>query len=114
MFRNGGTHIEFVNNLVAGNWYFLPGVADNPDAHPDRYEMPIKPEFILEQQVQQIDLNVVAGDDPAWVCQSNVICGADVPCLMNIKGALGRMRADGRLDRDIRVMHIAQILDSRG
>ena len=77
MFRNGGTHIEFVNNLVAGNWYFLPGVADNPDAHPDRYEMPIKPEFILEQQVQQIDLNVVAGDDPAWVCQSNVICGAD-------------------------------------
>ena len=26
MFRNGGTHIEFVNNLVAGNWYFLPGV----------------------------------------------------------------------------------------
>ena len=45
---------------------------------------------------------------------ANVICGADVPCLMNIKGALGRMRADGRLDRDIRVMHIAQILDSRG
>lgn len=44
---------------------------------------------------------------------ANVICGADVPCLMNIKGALGRMRADGRLDRDIRVMHIAQILDSR-
>ena len=45
---------------------------------------------------------------------ANVICGADVPCLMNIKGALGRMRADGRLDRDIRVMYIAQILDSRG
>ena len=44
---------------------------------------------------------------------ANVICGADVPCLMNIKGALGRMRSDGRLDRDIRVMHIAQILDSR-
>ena len=32
---------------------------------------------------------------------------------MNIKGALGRMRSDGRLDRDIRVMHIAQILDSK-
>ena len=45
---------------------------------------------------------------------ANVVCGADVPCLLNIKGALGRMRSDGRLDRDIRVMHIAQILDSRG
>ncbi len=77
MFRNGGTHIEFVNNLVAGNWYFLPGVADNPDEHPDRYDMPIKPEFILEQQVQQCDMNVIGGDDPAWVFQSNVICGAD-------------------------------------
>ena len=77
MFRNGGTHIEFVNNLVAGNWYFLPGVADRPDEHPDRYDMPIKPEFILEQQVQQCDMNVMGGDDPAWVFQSNVICGAD-------------------------------------
>ena len=44
---------------------------------------------------------------------AEVICGADVPCLMNIKGALSRMRTDGRLDRDIRVMHIAQILDAR-
>lgn len=77
MFRNGGTHIEFVNNLVAGNWYFLPGVADRPDEHPDRYDMPIKPEFILEQQVQQCDMNVMGGDDPNWVFQDNVICGAD-------------------------------------
>lgn len=76
MFRNGGTHIEFVNNLVAGNWYFLPGVADRPDEHPDRYDMPIKPEFILEQQVQQCDMNVMGGDDPNWVFQDNVICGA--------------------------------------
>ena len=62
----------------------------------------------------------IAGEIVYEKCQTiidtgaNVICGADVPCLMNIKGALGRMRADGRLDRDIRVMHIAQILDSRG
>ena len=77
MFRNGGTHIEFVNNLVAGNWYFLPGVADDAEGHPDRYDMPIKPEYILEQQVQQCDMNVMGGDDPAWVFQSNVICGAD-------------------------------------
>ncbi|MBQ7089623.1 MAG: (Fe-S)-binding protein [Clostridia bacterium] len=63
---------------------------------------------------------VIAGEVVYEKCQTiidtgaNVICGADVPCLLNIKGALGRMRADGRLDRDIRVMHIAQILDSRG
>ena len=76
MFRNGGTHIEFVNNLVAGNWYFLPGVADRPDEHPDRYDMPIKPEYILEQQVQQCDMNVMGGEG-TWVFQSNVICGAD-------------------------------------
>jgi hypothetical protein len=66
-----------VNNLVAGNWYFLPGVASDPDAHPDRYDMPIKPMYILEQQVQQCDMNVMGGDDPNWVFQSNVICGAD-------------------------------------
>ena len=62
---------------------------------------------------------VIAGEIVYEKCQTimdtgaNVICGADVPCLLNIKGALGRMRADGRLDRDIRVMHIAQILDSK-
>jgi L-lactate dehydrogenase complex protein LldE len=44
---------------------------------------------------------------------AEVLCGADVPCLMNIKGALSRMRTDGQIDRDIRVMHIAQILDAR-
>lgn len=44
---------------------------------------------------------------------ADVACGADVPCLMNIKGALARWRTQGALDRDIRVMHIAQILDAR-
>lgn len=44
---------------------------------------------------------------------ADTVCGADVPCLMNIKGALSRMRDEGALDRDIRVMHIAQILDAR-
>ena len=75
MYRNGGTHIEFVNNVVAGNWYFLPGVANDAEGHPDRYDMPIKPEYLLELQYQQVDMNVIAGDDPNWVFQSNVICG---------------------------------------
>ena len=75
MYRNGGTHIEFVNNVVAGNWYFLPGVANDAAGHPDRYDMPIKPEYLLELQYQQVDMNVIAGDDPQWVFQSNVICG---------------------------------------
>ncbi|MBQ6910814.1 MAG: hypothetical protein IJQ35_01470 [Bacteroidales bacterium] len=77
MFRNGGTHIEFVNNLVAGNWYFLPGVANKGAGNADSYDMPIQSKYILEQQVQQCDMNVIAGDDPAWVFQSNLICGAD-------------------------------------
>ena len=61
----------------------------------------------------------IAGEVVYEKCQTiidtgaNVLVGADVPCLLNIKGALSRMRSDGRLDRDIRVMHIAQILDAR-
>ena len=76
MFRNGGTHIEMVNNIVAGNYYFKPGVANDPD-NTDRYDMPIKPQYILEMQVQNIDLNVVSGDDPNWVCRDNLLGGAD-------------------------------------
>jgi L-lactate dehydrogenase complex protein LldE len=62
---------------------------------------------------------VIAGEMVYEKCQTiidtgaNVVCGADAPCLLNIKGALGRMRSEGKLDRDIRVMHIAQILDSK-
>lgn len=44
---------------------------------------------------------------------AEVLCGADVPCLMNIKGALTRMRSNGEVDRDMQVLHIAQILDAR-
>ena len=31
---------------------------------------------------------------------------------MNIKGGLARLRRNGEIDRDIRVMHIAEILDN--
>lgn len=77
MFRNAGTHIVMINNIVAGNWYFKPGVASDPAAHPDRYDMPIKPEYRLELQVQSVDLNVLAGDDREWVCQSNLLSGSN-------------------------------------
>ncbi len=77
MFRNSGTHIEFVNNIVAGNWYFLPGVADDPETHPDRYELPIKPEFLLEMQVKSADFNEIGGSDANYVVQSNVMGGTD-------------------------------------
>ena len=43
---------------------------------------------------------------------ADVVCGADIACLMNIKGAATRMRREGKLSRDIRVMHIAEILNS--
>ena len=44
---------------------------------------------------------------------AEVLCGGDVPCLFNINGALRRMKAAGALDHDMRVMHIAQVLDAR-
>lgn len=44
---------------------------------------------------------------------AEVLCGADVPCLMNIKGAMQRMYKDGKADRNMPVVHIAQILDAR-
>ena len=77
MFRNGGTHIEMVNNIVAGNWYFLPGVASDPVGHPDRYDMPIKSKYILEMQPYSVDLNVIGGDDPDYICRSNLLGGTD-------------------------------------
>ena len=77
MFRNGGTHIEFVNNIVAGNWYFLPGVASDAEGHPDRYDMPIKPEYLLEMQVRAADFNEIGGSDADYVVQSNVLGGVN-------------------------------------
>lgn len=77
MFRNSGTHIEMVNNIVAGNWYFKPGVANNSDAYPDRYDMPIKPKYRLEMQVYSIDLNIIGNDDPDWICRSNLLGSLD-------------------------------------
>ena len=74
MFRNGGTHIEFVNNIVAGNWYFLPGVASNPD-NVDRYDMPIKPKYLLEMQVRVADFNEIGGSDANYIVRSNVMGG---------------------------------------
>ena len=75
MFRNSGTHIEFVNNIVAGNWYFLPGVASDGDAHPDRDDMPIKPEYLLEMQVRVADFNEIGGSDANYIVRSNVMGG---------------------------------------
>ena len=44
---------------------------------------------------------------------ADILCGADQACLMNIAGSLDRMRDRGKLTRDIRVMHIAEILNCR-
>ena len=77
MFRNSGTHIEFVNNIVAGNWYFLPGVASDAEGHPDRYDMPIKPEYLLEMQVRVADFNEIGGSDANYVVQSNILGGVN-------------------------------------
>lgn len=43
---------------------------------------------------------------------ADYLCGADQACLMNIKGALERMQEKGEVSSSIRVMHLAEILDS--
>jgi len=70
MFRNKGTHIELVNNIFAGNYYWNPG-------HEGNYGWPYQ-EHIQMMQEQQIDLNVLnSGDyDENWICQSNLIGGS--------------------------------------
>ena len=44
---------------------------------------------------------------------AEILCGSDQACLMNIAGRLDRMRDNGQLNRDIKVMHIAEVLNSR-
>ena len=44
---------------------------------------------------------------------ANVISGSDQACLMNIAGMLDRLHKDGEIDRRIKVMHIAEILNCR-
>ncbi len=44
---------------------------------------------------------------------ADYLCGADQACLMNIKGALDRLIEQGVVSSNMKVMHIAQILDSR-
>ena len=44
---------------------------------------------------------------------ADYLCGADQACLMNIKGALDRLIEQGAVSSNMKVMHIAQILDSR-
>ena len=77
MFRNGGTHVEMLNNIVAGSWYFLPGVANNEEEHPDRYDMPINPAYLLEMQPTSIDINEAGASDVNFICRSNVLGGSD-------------------------------------
>ncbi len=44
---------------------------------------------------------------------ADIVSGADQACLMNIAGYLNRMPDNGRQPRDIKVMHIAEVLSSR-
>ena len=87
MFRNSGTHIEFVNNIVAGNWYFLPGVANDAEGHPDRYDMPIKPEYLLEMQVRVADFNEIGGSDANYIVRNNIMGGTSASDFIHRAGS---------------------------
>ena len=88
LFRNSGTHIEMINNIVAGNYYFLPGVANDAASHPDRYDMPIKMDYILEMQVYSVDLNEIGSGDLDYICRSNLLGSLDG------RQAIGRAGSD--------------------
>lgn len=44
---------------------------------------------------------------------ANVVAGIDQACLMNISGMLDRLYEEGVIDKKIKAMHIAQILNQR-
>lgn len=48
----------------------------------------------------------------ALATDADYLCGADQACLMNIKGALDRLREQGVTSSPMKVLHIAQILDA--
>ena len=87
MFRNSGTHIEFVNNIVAGNYYFDPVVARKNEGPADAYDMPIKPEYLLEMQVRVADFNEIGGSDEKWIVQSNVMGGTSASDFIHRAGS---------------------------
>lgn len=43
---------------------------------------------------------------------ADYLCGADQACLMNIEGAMNRMYEQGEISHPMKIVHIAQILDS--
>lgn len=65
----------------------------------------VKEPEISEQMVLEKTKNVLdTGAD--------YLVGADQACLMNIKGCLDRMEAEGTLPHPVKVLHIAQVLDA--
>ena len=66
----------------------------------------VKQPDISEQIVEEKAQNIIESG-------ADIVCGADQACLMNIEGCLERLKDRKKLDRDIQVMHIAEILNSR-
>lgn len=44
---------------------------------------------------------------------ADYLVGSDMACLMNLEGTMNRLIKDGKITRPMKVMHIAQILNSR-
>lgn len=44
---------------------------------------------------------------------ADIVCGSDMACLMNIEGSLQRLYKEGRIQKPVKVMHIASVLNSR-
>lgn len=66
--------------------------------------------------VKSPDLSAVITEEKALLAAAtgaDVLCGSDMACLMNIEGLLKRLYQEGHIEKPVKVMHIASVLNSR-
>lgn len=49
----------------------------------------------------------------AYKTGADYLVGGDMACLMNLEGTMDRLVKEGRIDHPMKIMHIAQVLNSR-
>ncbi len=66
--------------------------------------------------VKQPELSAAITEEKALLAAAtgaDYLVGADMACLMNIDGALSRLYKEGRIEKPVKVMHIAEVLNYR-
>lgn len=66
--------------------------------------------------VKQPEISAVITDEKAMLAAAtgaDYVIGSDMACLMNIQGSLDRLYKEGQINRKMKVMHIASVLNQR-